>query len=74
MLILVLFHSQCARPVEKLIWRSISSASKSVTVLPSSTLPMRLTAPESKSMAEVRDVFPEPPCPTIAMFLMLAVS
>jgi len=38
---------------DRVCLREISSSSKSVTVLPSSTLPSRLTMPASKSIAEV---------------------
>ncbi len=54
--------------------RAISSSSKSVTVLPSSTMPSRLTMPASKRIADVNWVLPDPVCPTIAMFRMLAAS
>ncbi len=61
MLIFFLFHSQWARAQLMLILRSISSSSQSVTVLPSSTRPRRLTAPESNKIADVREVLPAAP-------------
>ena len=42
------------------MWRLISSGSWSEIEEPSSTLPMRVTAPESKSAASTSEVFPEP--------------
>ena len=74
MLILVFCHSACARLEESVCLRAISSSSKSVTVVPSSTLPMRLTAPATKSIVETSCVLPHPPCPTTATLRMLAAS
>ena len=71
---LILSHSQWAIAVERLIFREISSASKSVVEFPSSTDPSRLMAPESNSIADVSEVLPEPPWPTRATLRMLAVS
>ena len=44
--------------------RRCSSGSKSETVEPSSTRPIRLVAPAANKSASVRDVLPEPPWPT----------
>ena len=74
MLILVLFHSAYARFADRVCFRSMASSSKSVTVVPSSTMPKRVTMPALNSMAEVSCVLPDPLCPTIATFLMLGVS
>ena len=52
-LIFVLFHSAYASADDSVCFRAISSSSKSVTVVPSSTRPRRLTAPASKSIAEM---------------------
>jgi hypothetical protein len=68
------FHSRWARAVCSEILRSISSSSKSVVVVPSSTRPRRVTAPATKSIAEVREVLPESPCPMSATFRMSGVS
>ena len=46
--------------------RSCSSDSKSQTVVPSSTLPRRLTTPDSNRIASARLVFPLPRWPTSA--------
>ena len=73
-LILAFFHSAKAGAARRLIFRSISSGSKSVTVVPSSTRPSRLTAPASKSRAEASEVFPQPPCPTMATLRMFGAS
>ncbi len=59
-LIFCLFHSAYARLADSVCFRATSSSSKSVTVVPSSTLPKRLTMPESERMAEVSCVLPEP--------------
>ncbi len=42
------------------MWRLISSGSLSEIEEPSSTLPIRVTAPGSKSAASTSEVFPEP--------------
>ena len=73
-LTLLFFHSAKARAARRLILRSISSGSKSVTVVPSSTRPSRFTAPASKSRAEASEVFPQPPCPTSATLRMFGAS
>src|SRR5262245_57701919 len=54
--------------------RAISSSSKSVTVVPSSTFPKRLTMPASDRMAAASCVFPDELWPTRATFLMPAAS
>src|SRR5262245_58914920 len=56
------------------ILRLISSGSKSVVVLPSSTLPSRVTAPAACSSASTSDVLPTPPCPTIPTLRILPTS
>src|SRR2546425_3329568 len=56
------------------ILRLISSGSKSVVVVPSSTLPSRLTAPAEKRSASTSEVFPTPPCPTTATLRILPIS
>ncbi len=63
-LILTSFHSIGATESETEICRRCSSASWSDTVLPSSTVPIRVIAPDANSMASSSVVFPEPPCPT----------
>ena len=62
-LILCLFHSAKASAVEMVILRWISSSSKSVTVLPSSTRVRRLVAPARNRIPAAREVLPELPCP-----------
>ena len=54
------------------IWRLCSSGSKSETVVPSSTRPMRWVAPVAKSSASLSMVFPVLPWPTRATLRMLA--
>jgi len=51
----------------------IASASKSVVVLPASTLPRRLIAAAVKRSASARDVFPAPPCETRATLRICSV-
>lgn len=58
------FHSIGAIASETEIWRRCSSGSWSETVLPSSTVPIRVSAPEVKSIASSKVVLPEPPWPT----------
>ena len=58
------FHSTGAIASETLMPFLTSSGSKSLTVLPSSTVPIRVVAPEVKSMASSSVVFPDPPWPT----------
>ncbi len=64
------FHSRAAtaRPTE--IFRSTSSASKSVGACPSSTRPKRVVAPASWRRAETRVVLPTPLWPTTATLWM----
>src|SRR5919197_3221968 len=52
--------------------RLCSSGSKSDTVLPSSTRPIRWVSPLLKRSASVRVVFPAPPWPTRATLRILA--
>ena len=73
-LIFFLFHSAAATAVEMVILRAISSSSKSVMVLPSSTRVRRLVAPVVNSRPAARDVFPECPWPTRATFRISLVS
>src|SRR5947199_1906478 len=54
--------------------RLCSSGSKSETVFPSSTRPMRWRSPLANSIASARVVFPELPCPTRATLRILAVG
>src|SRR5687767_13928828 len=56
------------------ILRRTSSGSQSVVVVPSSTLPRRVTAPAENSMASTRDVLPTPPCPTTPTLRILSIS
>jgi hypothetical protein len=51
-----------------------SSASKSDTVLPSSTLPIRVVAPDVKTIDSRSVVFPAPPWPTNRTLRMFAAS
>ena len=60
MLILCRCHSAKARLAESVCLRAMASSSKSVTVVPSSTLPKRFTMPASTRMAEANCVLPEP--------------
>ncbi len=73
-LIFCLFHSAYATLADSVCLRAISSSSKSVTVVPSSTLPNRLIMLASARMAEVSCVLPDPLWPTRATFLMLEAS
>jgi hypothetical protein len=50
--------------------RSVSSGVKSVSAVPSLTAPWRLLAPAANAMASTRLVFPLPPWPTTATFLI----
>ena len=59
-LIFCLFHSAYATLEDSVCLRAISSSSKSVTVVPSSTLPNRLTIPATERSAEASCVLPEP--------------
>ena len=73
-LIFVRFHSANAALEDSVCLRAISSSSKSVTVLPSSTLPSRLTIPASNSAAAASCVLPAPLCPTSATFLISSAA
>src|SRR5689334_4435288 len=68
------FHSNGASDKETEICFVISSGSKSLTVVPSSTRPARLMAPAASRSASVSEVFPVPPCPTRTMFRMWSVG
>src|SRR3954452_15210796 len=59
---------------DSVCFRAISSSSKSVTVVPSSTFPKRLTMPASDRTAAASCVFPDELWPTRATFLMPAAS
>ena len=59
--IFVPFHSTGAIAVDMEMWRFFSSGSKSVTVFPSSTLPILSVTPASKSIDSTRVVLPSPP-------------
>jgi hypothetical protein len=74
MLTFVRFHSTNATLDPSVCLRAISSSSKSVTVVPSSTRPSRVTAPPSNSMADTSCVLPHPPWPTTATLRMVAAS
>ncbi len=63
-LIFVPLHSTGASASETLICFLVSSGSKSVTVFPSSTVPILVTAPVAKRRASASTVFPVPPWPT----------
>src|SRR6476620_1403176 len=65
-LILWSFHSNGASANDRDRPRFCSSGSKSVTVVPSSTLPTRVVAPAQCSSASASVVLPDPPCPTSA--------
>src|SRR5256712_12841990 len=68
------FQSQYATEVLIEILRLISSGSKSVVVLPSSTLPSRVTAPAVNSRASTREVLPTPPWPTTPTLRIFPIS
>src|SRR4051794_21502636 len=59
-------HSNDASAAEIDIWRAFSSLSASETVVPSTTVPRRLTAPAWYSSASCSEVLPDPRCPTRA--------
>ena len=73
-LILVLFHSAYARLADRVCFLATSSSSKSVTVVPSSTFPKRVTIPASARMAATSCVLPDALWPTRATLRMLAAS
>src|SRR5687767_12795117 len=56
------------------MWRLISSGSKSVVALPSSTRPNRFIAPDLKRSASANEVFPAPPCEKRPTSTMLGAS
>jgi hypothetical protein len=58
------FHSTGAIASETLMPFLVSSGSKSLTVLPSSTRPIRVTALDANNIASSKVVFPDPPWPT----------
>src|SRR5947199_334019 len=68
------FQSQYATEVLIDILRLIPSGSKSVVVLPSSTLPSRVTAPAVNSRASTREVLPTPPWPTTPTLRIFPIS
>ena len=68
------FQSRYATEVLIEILRLTSSGSKSVVVLPSSTLPSRVTAPAVKSRASTREVLPTPPWPTTPTLRIFPIS
>src|SRR3989442_8556006 len=68
------FQSQKATVVRSEILRLNPSGSKSVVVVPSSTLPSRLMAPAAKRMPSTRDVLPTPPCPAKPTLRILEMS
>ena len=70
----VFCHGSAATEEKMVILRATSSSSKSVMVLPSSTLRCRSVAPAVKSIAEASDVFPLCPCPIKATFRISDVS
>src|SRR5437762_9245185 len=72
MLILQPSNSNGAMATDTEIVRLISSGSKSVVVVPSSTRPCRLIVPLQNSNASVSVVFPAPPWPTSATLRILA--
>src|SRR5687767_1771462 len=69
-LILVSIHSAWAhaRLIEKP--RPVSSGSKSVSAVPSFTVPCRLDDPDTKASASTSVVLPLAPCPTTAILRM----
>ncbi len=54
-------------------WCFCSSGSKSLTVVPLSTLPFALIAPAANSSASASVVLPLPACPTKATLRILSV-
>ncbi len=73
-LIFTPFHSIGAIASDTEIPRRCSSGSWSDTVLPSSTVPIRVIAPAVKSIASASEVFPAPPCPTSSTLRMSFAS
>src|SRR2546422_704875 len=68
------FQSRYAIEVLIEIFRLTSSGSKSVVVLPSSTLPRRVMAPAVNSRASTREVLPTPPWPTTPTLRIFPIS
>ena len=64
-LILVELKSQNAREELKECPRLISSGSLSIIEEPSPTLPNRSEIPVKNNIDSAKEVFPDPPCPTI---------
>ena len=64
-------HSAYATLDDSVCLRVTSSSSKSVIVVPSSTIPSRLTMPAPNSRADVNCVLPAPLWPTMATLRML---
>jgi len=71
-LILQSFHSMGSRAAWILLRRRTSSGSKSLTVLPLSTLPMRAMAPVHNRRASQRVVLPVPLGPATATLKILS--
>ena len=67
-------HSNEDSAAEIDIWRAFSSGSASDTVVPSTTVPSRLTTPASKSSASCREVLPVPRWPTMATLRMRSAA
>ncbi len=55
------------------IWRFCSSLPKSLTVFPSSTLPILEVIPDRYAIASTRLVLPQPPCPSKTTLRILSV-
>ncbi len=73
-LILWFAHSTSAMSALIEMLRLISSGSWSVTVVPFSTAPCLVVAPEIYNAASTREVFPHPPCPMTAIFLICSLK
>ena len=74
MFILLSFHTILSIEVESEKPLFASSASKSETVFPSSIFPSLSVQPVIYAIASAREVFPDPPCPSNTIFLILFVS
>ena len=72
-LILFFFHSKATKLVLMEIPRRISSLSKSLTVLPSLDLPIRLMTPALNNAASTKAVLPAPPCPMTVIFRIFSL-
>jgi hypothetical protein len=70
----VFCHGNPARAELIVNLRAASSSSKSVVVLPSSTFRCRSVAPAVNSIAEVKEVLPQWPCPIKATFRISELS